>query len=86
MKPPVRSRFSCALVFFTTLLTVGACSTDDPGGEVGGPGELSATLAGEVEAVISASGAEVGLYYRAGKHLSNSAANFVALCERFWGL
>jgi DNA-binding transcriptional LysR family regulator len=29
---------------------------------------------------------EVGLYYRAGKHLSTSASSFVALCERFWSL
>ena len=29
---------------------------------------------------------EVGLYYRAGKHLSASAASFIALCERFWSL
>lgn len=29
---------------------------------------------------------EVGLYYRAGKHLTASAANFIALCERFWSL
>ena len=28
----------------------------------------------------------VGLYYRAGRHLSTSALNFVALCERFWNL
>jgi DNA-binding transcriptional LysR family regulator len=29
---------------------------------------------------------QVGLYYRAGKNLSESARNFVALCERFWSL
>jgi DNA-binding transcriptional LysR family regulator len=29
---------------------------------------------------------QVGLYYRAGRHLSTSALNFVALCERFWNL
>jgi len=29
---------------------------------------------------------EVGLYYRAGKSLSESARNFIALCERFWSL
>ena len=29
---------------------------------------------------------EVGLYYRAGKNLSESARNFIALCERFWSL
>ncbi|MCB1702275.1 MAG: LysR family transcriptional regulator [Pseudomonadales bacterium] len=29
---------------------------------------------------------QVGLYYRAGKHLSVSAASFIALCERFWSL
>lgn len=29
---------------------------------------------------------QVGLYYRAGKHLSTSAKNFIALCERFWSL
>jgi DNA-binding transcriptional LysR family regulator len=29
---------------------------------------------------------EVGLYYRAGKSLSESARNFMALCERFWSL
>ncbi len=29
---------------------------------------------------------QVGLYYRAGKNLSESAMNFIALCERFWGL
>jgi DNA-binding transcriptional LysR family regulator len=29
---------------------------------------------------------QVGLYYRAGRHLSISAKNFIALCERFWSL
>jgi DNA-binding transcriptional LysR family regulator len=29
---------------------------------------------------------EVGLYFRAGKNLSESARNFIALCERFWSL
>jgi hypothetical protein len=29
---------------------------------------------------------QVGLYYRAGRHLSTSAENFIALCERFWSL
>jgi DNA-binding transcriptional LysR family regulator len=29
---------------------------------------------------------EVGLYYRAGKSLSESARSFMALCERFWSL
>ena len=29
---------------------------------------------------------EVGLYYRAGRHLSASARNFMDLCERFWRL
>ena len=29
---------------------------------------------------------QVGLYYRAGKQLSASAGNFIALCERFWSL
>ena len=29
---------------------------------------------------------QVGLYYRAGKNLSESARNFIALCERFWSL
>jgi DNA-binding transcriptional LysR family regulator len=29
---------------------------------------------------------EVGLYYRAGRHLSASARNFMGLCERFWRL
>ena len=29
---------------------------------------------------------EVGLYYRAGKNLSDSARNFVALCQSFWSL
>ena len=29
---------------------------------------------------------QVGLYYRAGRHLSASAENFIALCERFWSL
>ena len=29
---------------------------------------------------------QVGLYYRAGKNLSESARNFSALCERFWSL
>jgi len=29
---------------------------------------------------------QVGLYYRAGKNLNESARNFVALCERFWNL
>ncbi len=29
---------------------------------------------------------QVGLYYRAGKHLSISASNFITLCERFWSL
>tara|TARA_R110002072_G_scaffold4764_5_gene33300 strand:- start:21511 stop:22398 length:888 start_codon:yes stop_codon:yes gene_type:complete len=29
---------------------------------------------------------EVGLYYRAGKHLSDSARNFIALCQSFWSL
>ena len=29
---------------------------------------------------------EVGLYYRAGKSLSESARNFMALCEKFWSL
>ena len=29
---------------------------------------------------------EVGLYYRAGRHLSASARRFIALCERFWRL
>jgi DNA-binding transcriptional LysR family regulator len=29
---------------------------------------------------------EVGLYYRAGRHLSISARNFMGLCEQFWRL
>jgi len=29
---------------------------------------------------------QVGLYYRAGKQPSDSAVNFIALCERFWNL
>jgi DNA-binding transcriptional LysR family regulator len=29
---------------------------------------------------------QVGLYYRAGRHLSASARNFIAICERFWRL
>ncbi len=29
---------------------------------------------------------QVGLYYRAGRHLTASASNFIALCERFWSL
>jgi DNA-binding transcriptional LysR family regulator len=29
---------------------------------------------------------EVGLYYRAGKSLSESARSFMALCEKFWSL
>lgn len=29
---------------------------------------------------------QVGLYYRAGRHPSASAENFIALCERFWSL
>ena len=29
---------------------------------------------------------EVGLYYRAGKNLSDSARNFIALCQSFWSL
>ncbi|MCB1697804.1 MAG: LysR family transcriptional regulator [Pseudomonadales bacterium] len=29
---------------------------------------------------------QVGLYYRAGKVLSASARNFIALCERYWSL
>ena len=29
---------------------------------------------------------QVGLYYRVGKNLSESARNFLALCERFWSL
>ncbi|MDG1944207.1 MAG: LysR family transcriptional regulator [Halioglobus sp.] len=29
---------------------------------------------------------EVGLYYRAGKSLSDSARNFIALCQSFWSL
>jgi len=29
---------------------------------------------------------QVGLYYRAGKAPSESASNFIALCERFWKL
>lgn len=63
MTSPVRSRLSAA-VSALTLLAVGACSTEDPGEDPGGPAGVSATLAEEVETVISASGAEVGLYYR----------------------
>jgi len=29
---------------------------------------------------------EVGLYYRAGRNLSDCARNFIALCERYWSL
>ena len=29
---------------------------------------------------------EVGLYYRAGKNLSDSGRNFIALCQSFWSL
>lgn len=29
---------------------------------------------------------EVGLYYRAGRHLSLSAQNFIAICRRYWGM
>jgi len=29
---------------------------------------------------------QVGLYYRAGKNLSESAMQFITLCERFWNL
>ncbi len=29
---------------------------------------------------------QVGLYYRAGRQLSASAENFIALCERYWSL
>ena len=29
---------------------------------------------------------QVGLYYRAGKTLSDSAADFIALCQRHWSL
>jgi DNA-binding transcriptional LysR family regulator len=29
---------------------------------------------------------QVGLYYRAGKNLSDSATNFIALCQRYWEL
>jgi LysR family transcriptional regulator, benzoate and cis,cis-muconate-responsive activator of ben and cat genes len=29
---------------------------------------------------------QVGLYYRAGRHLSASAGRFITLCERFWSL
>lgn len=29
---------------------------------------------------------EVGLYHRAGKNLSDSARNFIALCQSFWSL
>lgn len=29
---------------------------------------------------------QVGLYYRAGRHLTDSANNFISLCERFWDL
>ena len=29
---------------------------------------------------------QVGLYYRSGKTLSDSASSFIALCERFWNL
>ena len=29
---------------------------------------------------------QVGLYYRAGKSLSESAGRFIALCEKFWSL
>jgi DNA-binding transcriptional LysR family regulator len=29
---------------------------------------------------------QVGLYYRAGKNLSDSANNFVSLCQRYWKL
>ena len=29
---------------------------------------------------------QVGLYYRVGKNLSESARQFITLCERFWNL
>ncbi len=29
---------------------------------------------------------QVGLYYRAGKSLNNSAAQFIGLCQRYWNL
>jgi len=29
---------------------------------------------------------QVGLYYRAGKNLSDSARNFIALCQSHWNL
>jgi len=29
---------------------------------------------------------QVGLYYRGGRHLSDSAIKFIALCERYWNL
>jgi DNA-binding transcriptional LysR family regulator len=29
---------------------------------------------------------EVGIYYRAGKTLSDSAGNFIALCRKHWDL